>query len=1068
MYVLKISPQSFSGDKNEKLVVDKLAMFLNDDFYMYHNREVNGKEFDLLLLNKELGAFIFEVKGWNGQDIIKVENNELIFYKNSMGETKKWESSPLNQVRGYKFNLQNLIKEKFELDIRIHHAVIYININEEYYEKKNLELLSEKKRSFVSEDFSNNISFMKKLQEVKSLEINEKFKLDEASLHKVRGVFENLSENKIMVNLVKEEKAVYEAENKSEYSYLKFIKKNSEVDYKVLFDKWKQGIKVFVVSDDRDVILEINKCIYNNLGYLKGKKGFNNFDKEKNKYKNSIFNFNLYFYDENDIGIEFEIKNGDYNLNNQENSAIRKFLEAIDSKTNFNLNQYDIEHFNLKEDLMIKAGAGTGKTYSMIARITYLIHSHNYSSEDLKEKIIMITFTNEASDNMKKKIKEYYTNYYILTADIDILELINGIDSMNICTIHSLSKKIIDKYSIELGLGVNSKITSGSYETNKIIKEELEKHRDSENMNINESLDMKSYVIVSKLAAMLEKIEQKNVKLNEKYSFGNPTRGVDNKDFNNLVKVLLPKIQNRLNDLMTDDNKVRLGSMMILISDLIASCAENSILNTIDIEYLFIDEFQDTDDVQIGIIQEFKKLFNFNLFVVGDIKQSIYRFRGATDSAFLKLQSGIKDIITEKELYKNYRTDKMLLEKFHNIFSVWNKKGSLDYDRELIGVKNLNDFEDSIERKDILVMGKVTLDKVVDSNDFKKSFIETLRSEIKVLEEEISEEKTIAILVRLNSEVEKIINICNENNMLVEANIGENLYKTQAAKDLYKLVLGLKYHNDPKYIFGIMRSYLVNDNLELSNIASSAGDKKVILQKMNIGQYIEKWDEHIKNLKVNPVMKIIRDILFECEPWNNYGAAHNKDEQKIYARLYKRNLEQLIEVLINSTNNDFLTINNIAKTLEILIFTGVNEDCRDTFLTVNSEEKSKVKVICTTAHKSKGLEYNTVILPFCFKDTTIQRETGLVEVIVTDKNIGYSIDPKEQKNYRDDEFTNKRFKNNIYEMNSSEENKHKESEEIRILYVAMTRAINKFIYFKNINLGAKEKNRWQDFIGKFE
>lgn len=86
-------------------------------------------------------------------------------------------------------------------------------------------------------------------------------------------------------------------------------------------------------------------------------------------------------------------------------------------------------------------------------------------------------------------------------------------------------------------------------------------------------------------------------------------------------------------------------------------------------KYLFIDEFQDTDDVQID---SFLKLQNVikdtKLFVVGDLKQSIYRFRGATISAF--------DLIrTDKEKWKefsltiNYRTDKRLLNKFDAVFS---------------------------------------------------------------------------------------------------------------------------------------------------------------------------------------------------------------------------------------------------------------------------------------------------------------------------------------------------------------------------------------------------------------
>lgn len=72
---------------------------------------------------------------------------------------------------------------------------------------------------------------------------------------------------------------------------------------------------------------------------------------------------------------------------------------------------------------------------------------------------------------------------------------------------------------------------------------------------------------------------------------------------------------------------------MIIILDIL-SVAPDYIKNTLELDYLFIDEFQDTDDVQIDIVKKFKEIVGFNVLVVGDIKQCIYRFRGADESAF--------------------------------------------------------------------------------------------------------------------------------------------------------------------------------------------------------------------------------------------------------------------------------------------------------------------------------------------------------------------------------------------------------------------------------------------------
>ena len=54
-------------------------------------------------------------------------------------------------------------------------------------------------------------------------------------------------------------------------------------------------------------------------------------------------------------------------------------------------------------------------------------------------------------------------------------------------------------------------------------------------------------------------------------------------------------------------------------------------------QFMFVDEFQDTDDIQIDALMEIAKLLQYRLFVVGDVKQCIYRFRGAKENAFEQL-----------------------------------------------------------------------------------------------------------------------------------------------------------------------------------------------------------------------------------------------------------------------------------------------------------------------------------------------------------------------------------------------------------------------------------------------
>ena len=147
------------------------------------------------------------------------------------------------------------------------------------------------------------------------------------------------------------------------------------------------------------------------MGFLKRYKQFKIRKDKGEGFKDSIYNLNIYYYKRNDINKSFFFINGTI-------GEYDEIVKKIDKYTNFNYNQFILEHYDCEKDIIVEAGAGTGKTYSMISRITYLVYKHSYTSENILKKIVMITFTNEAANNMKKKLKEYYENYYLLTQNI--------------------------------------------------------------------------------------------------------------------------------------------------------------------------------------------------------------------------------------------------------------------------------------------------------------------------------------------------------------------------------------------------------------------------------------------------------------------------------------------------------------------------------------------------------------------------------------------------------------------------------------------------------------------------
>ena len=97
----------------------------------------------------------------------------------------------------------------------------------------------------------------------------------------------------------------------------------------------------------------------------------------------------------------------------QEWSQLFRWLE--EKIPAFNAAQYRVEHAGIDSNIVVKASAGTGKTTVMVDRILYLMHM----VPDLNmSEIFMITFTNEATNQMNDRLQEILLKKYSLTRNI--------------------------------------------------------------------------------------------------------------------------------------------------------------------------------------------------------------------------------------------------------------------------------------------------------------------------------------------------------------------------------------------------------------------------------------------------------------------------------------------------------------------------------------------------------------------------------------------------------------------------------------------------------------------------
>ena len=463
-------------------------------------------------------------------------------------------------------------------------------------------------------------------------------------------------------------------------------------------------------------------------------------------------------------------------------------------------------------------------------------------------------------------------------------------------------------------------------------------------------------------------------------------------------------------------------------------CIQDESFNTnlYKFKYIFVDEFQDVDDSQISAFLEMQKKLGFKFFIVGDLKQSIYRFRGATMDAFSKMGCGTDQWLTFG-LNTNYRSDKRLLSQYDLLFSEMGQNGFIPYKSNqdaLVGVKCTEPLEEDEQLATKIVY---TADEIKDGQFYDKLF-GFVKERKAILEKRMKSlkltpaERTIAILVRTNKDISDVLYKSREYDIVVESDAGGDLYRLQSTIDLCKLTSALTHPYNPVYLFDLIESNNVNIAFSVEAIVGLTDSEKTEKMVDCLSQYYKMvlgmtWQELIKNVQSRPVLMMLRKIYEATKPWK---AESTSIERQMH---YRTNYELLFEELTRTNRKSYLTLDAINEALHISISTGTDAKSRELIDAVDY-----VKVICTTVHRSKGLEYDSVILPFTTDKIDVLRRNAL-DVTYVDGKVGYML------NLATNPVINEYF---ITE-NEVQETK---MEEARILYVALTRAINKFVWFE--------------------
>lgn len=273
--------------------------------------------------------------------------------------------------------------------------------------------------------------------------------------------------------------------------------------------------------------------------------------------------------------------------------------------------------------VQVIAGAGSGKTKVLTARIAYLIENGINPHE-----ILALTFTNKAAREMKERISVYvgeHTASHIWAG-----------------TFHSIFARILRIESERIGYNRNFSIYD-SDDSGSLIKEIMkELHISSQEFTAS---SLHSYISRSK---------------NDLISADELANTADNQ-FKKTVSKVYQEYQLRLHKSNAMDFDDLLVNTLTLLSE------NKDILEKYQnkFKYILVDEFQDTNRPQYLIVWNLAKAHS-NLFVVGDDAQSIYRWRGAEIKNILNFA---KDFPMTKmvRLEQNYRSTSTILDAAHSV-----------------------------------------------------------------------------------------------------------------------------------------------------------------------------------------------------------------------------------------------------------------------------------------------------------------------------------------------------------------------------------------------------------------
>ncbi|MCK5817096.1 MAG: UvrD-helicase domain-containing protein, partial [Candidatus Marinimicrobia bacterium] len=437
--------------------------------------------------------------------------------------------------------------------------------------------------------------------------------------------------------------------------------------------------------------------------------------------------------------------------------------------------------------------------------------------------------------------------------------------------------------------------------------------------------------------------------------------------------------------------------------------------------HIMLDEFQDTNPLRweiIKIILDAGK--DIKLFIVGDRKQSIYRFNNADVTVMNTAEKLVEKLGGDPVIFNdNYRSSKEFIEEGINPFMsmIMKKTGEDKEDYEA-------DFESTnspINKKGISpAIERIWCETEKDEEDYIPAYHAAWQVKRLLAEHENTEidpgdaKPLIAILLRRYTKISDYLQAFNKLGIPVSILGGKNFYSSPALMDIFYFISVLDNPRDDHALIGLLRSpffalpdpiiHLLSKREKISAFDAMGA----IPELQNAYRDILSWKEASKTQSID---ELIASIIDENDRELGYVS-------ELMAEQQLANFDKALNIIRGQQRNG-ATLRVIREFLHYQIKTEAQE--------AQANYPATARVHILTVHKAKGLEYPIVIIPE-------MNQKGS-----SDKNKfrygRYDNHPEISLSLSDDEKPGLLLR--LKEITKEEE----EAEDKRVFYVALTRAI---------------------------